>query len=459
MKYSITSLALLLVFSQSLFGQSALTRQLQQKLSDRKSAEQTKKETGSADQAPATDAGVGGSPIQPTTPQKFTDALQLAVLGGDLEAYNRLVSWPTILARATSKLTGEPITEFRTQFLKDVKGSNSLGAKIIRTVEQGGSYEFMKLAKNDRTVVAIFRMLLPGGRGVNYHEYSLAKTKTGDVVASDVYVYLTGEPLSDSIRRNLVTALGQDNKNLVKLEGNDRLLADNVKTIEELTTALQKNDAKTAREKILALPKNLRTDKAILALTLNVYRNSTAFGTVLAGVRKSHPKDVFMDMISIDIWARQKKYDLAIESIERIRKRVGDDPYLKVLEGRMLLNQNKKIAGQKLIREAVSQDDGLLGGYWNLVSFALADKNHEETLRLLQRIHQKFKIKFKDLREIPSYKEFVKSSQFQKWQEYIGSSVISEKKEAGKSSTGADAKRSKESSRRTATRTGQESAK
>ena len=154
MKYLITAFAFFLFVTQSLPGQSALTRKLQQKLSDRKSSEPKTTEVRADDQAPTTDSGA--NKIQATTPQQFTDAMQLSVLSGDLEAYNKLVSWPTILARATSGLSGEPITGFRQQFLKDIQSSNSLGAKIIQTVEQGGSYEFMKLAKNDRTAVAIF---------------------------------------------------------------------------------------------------------------------------------------------------------------------------------------------------------------------------------------------------------------------------------------------------------------
>ena len=416
-------LALLaIIFSSShAFSQSELSRQLQQKLSTRKA---TKSATES--QAPTENPGASLERFQAKTPTEFTESLHLAVATKNLEAYNGLVSWGTILNSATSNLQGKQIDEFRTTFAKDIKSTNSLGAKIIQTVKSGGTYEFLQLTKNKNTVVAIFRMLLPGGKGVNYHEYALAKTKAGQVVASDIYVYLTGENLSKTIRRNLVSALSdQETGSSVKLSGKDELLSDHVATIKSLNEALAKSDANGARTQILKLPMELRNDKAIQALTLNVYRNSKSFKTVLGGVRKACPDDVFMDMIAIDVMVRQKQYDDAITAIERINTKVGGDPYMKILHGRMLLNKGDEKNGRRLIQESVSEDDGILTGYWSLVSFSLKDKDHAQTLKLLKKIHLRFGVKFKDLRDIPSYKTFVTSVEFQQWTKYLESSEVS----------------------------------
>jgi len=293
------------------------------------------------------------------------------------------------------------------------------------------------------------------------------------VVASDIYVLLTGENLSRSIRRNLVSVLAQSEATSeASLAGADRLLADHFETIQALTTALSKNDAKTAREEILKLPAELRNDRAIQVLTLNTYKASSAFATVLAGIRRASPEDVFMDMVAIDIFARQKKYPASIEAIERVYSRVGQDPYLKILHGRMLLRQSEMVAdretlrnenreaGRRMIREAISEDDGLLSGYWNLVSFSLADQDHGETLRLLKLIHNRFKIRFKDLREIPSYKQFVTTSEFRKWTEYLASQSNTSEESAPGEDLSARENRPQlsqpETNRRTASRTGRE---
>lgn len=417
----IVSLALLAMPS-SLVAQSQLSRQLQQKLNSRKSTPASDE----ASEAPTRDPRNLSENFSPETPQEYADSLHLAVLTQNLPAFNRLISWPTILQKATSNLDGKPIDEFRETFLKEVEGTNSLGAQIIHTVRQGGSYEFLQLKKNDKSVGALFRMLLPGGKGVNYHEYSLARNQAGRVIASDIYVYLTGEPLTDSIRRNLITALQEkDSAAEVSLSATDKLLAENYAVIKKLNEALAENDATQARDLILRLPKELRGDKAIQGLTLNTYRNSGSFDKVLEVVRKACPDDVFMDMIAIDILVRQKNYKLAIESIERINKKVGGDPYLKILHGRMLLNEGNPTAGRQLIKEAVSEDDGILSGYWNLISFSLQDQDHERTLELLKKVHSRFKIKFKDLREIPSYKDFVKSDQFAEWTRFLETNTVS----------------------------------
>ncbi|MEC9091596.1 MAG: hypothetical protein VX438_02735 [Planctomycetota bacterium] len=419
MPIKFSTVLLTLALCSSLLGQSKRSQQLQQQLNNRKSVtNQTSEET-----APTTQPNNSSAGVAPQSPQEFTTALQRAIVEKNLDAFNSLVSWSHIAKQATRDLSGKPIAEFQVNLMKDIHGKNSLGAKIMANVASGGSYKFMRLKKNNKTVVAIFRMLLSGNRGVNYHEFALAKTKNGQVVASDIYVFLTGELLSQSIRRNLITTLDQATD--VNLTGKDKLLSQNLQTIEALTNALSKNNANEARSKILELPKELRTDKAIQSLTLNTYKNSAAFGTVLKSVHQLYPDDVFMDMIAIDVFARQKKYGDAIVAIKRINQRVGEDPYLKILNARMLLNQKKVTLGRQMIQQAISDDDSLLSGYWNLVSFSLQDQEHEETLRLLKLIHAKFKIKFKDLSAIPSYRKFVESEAYKRWTDYLDRETVS----------------------------------
>lgn len=419
----VTTLFLIVLLPTISFAQSRLSQELQQKLRTRKaiseSQDEDAKNSATKSPAAATVPLDEVEAIKPHTPQTFTQAVSIAIVSKDLTAFNELVSWPTIAVRATKSLNGKVIDQFKADFLAEVKSSNSLGAQIIATVNNGGSYEFLELKKSSSTVVAIFRMILPGGRGVNYHEYQLAKTKTKNVIASDIYVYLTGETLSQSIRRNLITGLAEnDDDSKVGLAGTDKQIADNVSVIKDLTKALSEEKPERARSLLLKLPPEVRADKAIQTLTLNTYKRSAAFETVVEQIRSANPDDVFMEMLAIDAFASQKKYDEAIDAIDKVSARVGGDPYLMVLKGRMELKKGNEKIGRKLITDAINVDDNLLNGYWNLVSFSLTDKKHEETLRLLKTIDKKFKVNFRDLTEIPSYKNFVKSDEYAEWSKY-----------------------------------------
>lgn len=419
----ITTLFLLVLLPTISFAQSRLSQELQQKLRSRKASSDTQKkskDTTSNDTSSPPVVKLDTSNVsKPLSPQAYTESVSIAIASKNLSAFNALVSWPTIASKATKSLSGKAIDEFRTEFLKEIQTNNSLGAKIIATVNNGGTYEFLELKKSSSTVVAIFRMILPGGRGVNYHEYQLAKTKDKNVIAADIYVYLAGETLSKSVRRNLITAMAENgDASKVNLSGTDKLMAENVSIIKDLTKALSEGNAEGARSLLLKLPAEVRADKALQTLTLNTYRKSSAFATVVEQVRKSNPDDVFMEMLAIDAFASQKKYDEAIKAINKVSTRVGGDPYLMVLKGRMELKKGNEKVGRKLITDAIESDDSLLNGYWNLVSFSLKDKKHEETLRLLKKIDSKFKVNFRDLRDIPTYTEFVKSSQFAEWSKY-----------------------------------------
>lgn len=446
------SICLLGLLTSEVAAQSPLSQSLQNRLRERQgetkpapTAQQSSRQSGAPTvapkEAPASDPVKTETPtadsessettssqdaegetiesIVADSPQSFAEAMSLAIGMRDLGKFNELVSWKTIAAKATQSLSGKVIDEYKTTLLKEVDGTNSLGAKIISTVQNGGTYDFMELKKNNKTVVAVFRMILPGGRGVNYHEYILAKTKSNLVVAADIYVYLTGETLSKSIRRNLITALAESKSAQgVKLSESEQLFVKNISTVKELTTAVSSNKSTEARELLLKLPATMRKDKAVQSLMLTTYRNASSFNTVLDQVRKANPDDVFMEMLAIDAYAGQKKYEKAIESIDKISARVGGDPYLAILKGRMHLNLGQREEGEALIREAVELDDQLLSGYWNLISFALQDQDHGETLKLLKIIDERFKIKFRDLKEIPSYKNFIASSEYKEWIAY-----------------------------------------
>jgi hypothetical protein len=444
------SYCLMLVPNQ-LNGQSQLTQDLQQRLIARKKGAKPTASTSTAKPlVPAalksnssqpvgeksTSGQSGGSPDPRSTgigpsnsPQAFSEALAVAVASNSLTAFNDLISWKTILQRSTRSLSGKWVNEFKGEFQKQLNDKLSLGAQIISSVQAGGSYDFLRLKKTQDTVVAVFRMILPGGRGVNYHEYALAKTSEGKVLASDIYIFLAGERLSDSIRRNLILSIDEKEKSTIRLPTPDQLLLNSVDTIKKLTESLSKNDAENARRWIMELPEAVRSDKAIQSLTLRTYSNSTSFPQVSDRIRRSNPEDVFMDMLAIDILASQKKYDDAMNAIDRISRRVGGDPHLDILKGRMHLRKGEKQIARKIISDAIMLDDGLLSGYWNLISFSLQDKNHKETLRLLKLIDRKFKIKFRDLREIPSYASFINTPEFKDWdrQQKIGQTTSGEK--------------------------------
>ena len=82
-----------------------------------------------------------------------------------------------------------------------LSGPRSLGAQIATAVQAGGDYRFLRIRKQGDKKRLLFRLLLADDEGLNYHELPLAKRPDGKVVAIDIYVYMSGETLSTTVRR------------------------------------------------------------------------------------------------------------------------------------------------------------------------------------------------------------------------------------------------------------------
>ena len=104
----------------------------------------------------------------------------------------------------------------------------------------------------------------------------------------------------------------------------------------------------------------------------------------------------------------------------RIDKFIGGDPYLHVLRANCHFLNDEPAKAREFIQKALAAEPTLIDAYWMVVHFALTDQDHDETLRLLNEIDEKFELVFEDLTQVPEYAEFVKSPQYREWMESRG---------------------------------------
>jgi hypothetical protein len=131
----------------------------------------------------------------------FAKKLEEAVIADDGHSAGELFSWDQMIDEA---LQGLSSPERPNQAIEDLRiaGSvsrvqlpNTLGAII----KHGGSYKFIRIRSGPEGKRLLFRLLGSNG-AFNYHEIIVGKT-TSRVVGRDMYIYMTGEKASKSIRR------------------------------------------------------------------------------------------------------------------------------------------------------------------------------------------------------------------------------------------------------------------
>src|SRR5205823_2914308 len=120
--------------------------------------------------------------------------------------------------------------------------------------------------------------------------------------------------------------------------------------------------------------------------------------------------------LMVDRYVLQKQYDEALKCLDRTHEQVRDPLLLARRASLMLLTKNVAEA-RKNAQEAVRGEPDFSDGYTVALDVAVADQNHDETVAFLNVLEKKFGYKWKDLRSVPIFAEFVKSPQYTSWAE------------------------------------------
>jgi hypothetical protein len=146
---------------------------------------------------------------------QFARSMEATVMQGDLKAFDRLVDWNALMNRATDSLGFSPQHRagFHRGVLDSVTSDTGFAAQMAGHVARGGSYKFLRVRERGGQPTVLLRLV--SDAGLNYHEWLLTKAG-GNVLASDVYIYIAGELLSDTLRRSALPVAKELSKSFIE---------------------------------------------------------------------------------------------------------------------------------------------------------------------------------------------------------------------------------------------------
>lgn len=365
-------------------------------------------------------------PLNEKDHEEFGRKLETAVAKGDKAALDQLIPITGLFELAIADL--ELVPKMRQSLMTEVEKSKSKFSfrdELLGEIKKGGKYTLLRTRMVEGRQRVTMR-LTGSDDDLNYHEFLLRRDANGRVVAEDIYIFMTGEMLSSTLRRlvfNLLPAGGAQGL-LEKLKGADQAYLNSLRDVMRFSTAAKAGRNKDAMAIYRKLPEELQNDKAMILMAIMVAQKADDDDEYLAGMerfRKAYPKDPAIDFISIDYYVLKKQYGKAIESIQRVEKAVGGDPYLQILTA-VVLNQSGKAAEAKpLVEKAVQADPKLAFGYWVRVTISLGEKNHADTLTWLKKIVETgiAEIDADSIQKADGYAEFAKSPEFQKLKKWL----------------------------------------
>lgn len=348
----------------------------------------------------------------------FGSAFERAAQEANVASMNALIDWDVIL----QKVVGDTQVEgdFEEDFVKGAKigiaGANGFAGDVAKTLQQGGSYKFLRARTRGGRASAVFRQLSEGGG--NYHEFLLALNPQGAVRAVDIYIYLVGDNTSTTMRRMYLPIVAEKNRSsLARLSGSDNDLVEHIAEIRDMKQGVLTGQYSQVLRIYGSLPESLRQDKSVLVIRAQAAMevSDPEYLQALEDLRRLYPDDPCVALKSIDYFRLRKQYDRARESCDRVSEAVGGDPSMLVAKGHLYLAENNVAKAREVFDAAVAAEPTLVEAYLGSVELSLAEKDFGDTQRWLKVLRDRFQVELADPASIPGFAEFMTSPEYQAW--------------------------------------------
>ena len=354
----------------------------------------------------------------------FGSSIEAAFNKGDIAAFSALLDWEILVEKSTANVEAPKALRegFRNGLMKSAADPQGFAGRIVSQAKEGTRYSMLRSRVRDKQQTALFRFAPANGAGVNYMEYFLGRGKDGRVRATDLYVFFSGELLSETFHRAYVQASAQQNIGLFdRLAGKDQEFLKSFAKLGDMSEAMSAGKYAQALAVYDALPEAVKKDKTFLLVRIQAAQklDEKKYIEAIETFHQLYPKDLCADILAIDGYALIKQFDKSIAAIDRLDKSVDGDPYLNVLRASLLLMAGRLEEATKLAKAAVEKAPEMIDGYWTLLTIQLKLEDHKGGLDTLKKIAENFQMEFGDFSQIPDYAGFVKSPQYNEWKDYL----------------------------------------
>ena len=228
---------------------------------------------------------------------------------------------------------------------------------------------------------------------VNYFAFIVDRRATGSLKWVDVYIYLTGETMTESTRRAVLPMVANMKKNLLdKLTSRESDYVQNFPKMTRATQLIQGGKFAEALAELERLPETVKRERFVLTLRLRAAQplSEAEYLKVITAWEKAYPDDPSLDLISIDGDVMRKDYAGAIKRIDSLSQRLGGDNYLNFLKGNMQMMAGDNDVARLTARAVLAAEPTLTSAWDTLLTISLNEHKYAETVALLIEFEAKF---------------------------------------------------------------------
>ena len=357
------------------------------------------------------------APVSESDAQVFVTELERAAASGDSRTFSRLINYRSIIDKAISDVD-VPQT-IKNQFrMGALKGGTQMTTQILQTLKAGGTYKVVNYRNENGQRQVLFRM--NAETGLNYHLFDLIKVD-GETRAGDMFVALTGEYISSTLRRLFVPLAQQANRSLLdRLMGKEKVIVQHWPTIEKLQRAFQSGQYQAGMVQFNKLPPELQREKFILVLRFNAASANPLgqeYSDAIGAFRAAHPNSVAASFMAIDYFVLKKEYAKSLAAIAVLDDFTHSDPYLNIMRGGVQTLSGDVSGAQRSLKPMLDDPDFGKEATTAYLDVAMALHDHQETLETLLALEAKHGLQFpQSLRGVEGFEAFASSPQHKDFQ-------------------------------------------
>lgn len=345
----------------------------------------------------------------------FFDSLLSAAQKGEVDAIDAHFDWDAMAKRASRGLPtkGETIRGIGEESRADSK-AEGLSAMLAKRKDGKVSVRRLGTRVIDGETYQMVRILEEDG-GFEHLGFLLDK-KGNETRTVDLWRLMSGETWSEVLRRRLLSQLPEESR--TKLEGKDRLFADNVETLVAVESLASQGNGHDALHMLETLPEELQTERflSMMRVGLAVLGGPAEHFAALEALAENHPDDPAAQFQLVDGYVLHGMPEKSLEALDRFEALAPADPFVDVIRANLFAVMTRWSEAREVAERAVSKEPDLEEAYWPILVASAMERDFENTTKTLLLMRERFDVKL-DPREYPFYAEYLESPEYQRFLE------------------------------------------
>lgn len=347
--------------------------------------------------------------------QIFAKQIEASLENNNPIYFNSILNSEALLAKIITLPSNNYSTiQFNIGFMMGFKQNFDLGSLLVNEIENNGSYKYLRAYMSNNKPRILFRLF--NQDGLNYHEYEITEVN-GKYEITDIYVYLTGENISETLRRMYFYEVSQNSSN------NDSDLQFDLpnqawKYLQKAQSAFEKGRFEKAVKIWNKIEPEQKEIKHVLleGIMYASYCNTSLHGQLVNKYLSIYPDDPGYLLQSITGFLTIGEYKKALAAIDKLDKYLYYDPMLNFIRGRICTEMGNFKTAITYFERILDQMSDFDMAYFALLDLLIKSDNFNEATQLLDRMTFKFNAYKTDFDNIlQEYPTFINSSEYLTW--------------------------------------------